>query len=211
VDASLEDVDAFLFVLAADERIGAGDRFVAERVFGAGPPVVVALNKVDRLAPARIAEQIEGAAALGDFHALHPVSARSGEGLGPLQRDLVELLPEGPRYFDEGALTDLPLEARLAELVREQALALTRDEVPHAVEVEIEEVEEALVRANLYVETDSQKRILVGKGGGMVREIGTRARPELERLLGRPIFLELVVKVRPHWRRDESVLERLGI
>jgi GTPase len=211
VDSSLEDVDAFLFVVAADERIGAGDRFVAERVFAEGPPVVVALNKVDRLTPARIAEQIEAAAALGDFHALHPVSARRGEGLEPLRRDLVELLPEGPRYFGDGAVTDLPLGARLAELVREQALELTRDEVPHAVEVKVEEIEEGLVRAHLYVETESQKGILVGKGGSMVREIGTRARPELERVLGRPVFLELVVKVRPHWRRDESVLERLGI
>jgi GTP-binding protein Era len=211
VDGSLEDVDAFLFVLAADERIGAGDRFVAERVFGAGPPVVVALNKVDRLSPAGIAEQIETAAAFGDFHALHPVSALRSEGIGPLRADLVALLPEGPRYFGEGEETDLPLEARLAELIREQALALTREEVPHAIEVEVEEIEEGRVSARLFVETESQKGILVGKGGGMVKEIGSRARPEIERLLGRKVFLELVVKVRPHWRRDESVLERLGI
>jgi GTP-binding protein Era len=211
VDSSLEEVDAYLFVLAANERIGAGDRFVAARVFSAGPPVVVALNKVDRLKPARIAEQIEAAAGLGDFHALHPVSAKRSEGLAPLEHDLVALLPEGPRYFDEDTVTDLPLESRLAELVREQALALTRDEVPHAIEVEVDEVEEALVRAHLYVETESQKGILVGKGGSMIREIGSRARPELERVLGRPVFLDLVVKVRPHWRRDENVLERLGI
>jgi GTPase len=211
VDGSLEDVDAFLFVLAADERIGAGDRFVAERVFGAGPPVVVALNKVDRLTPAGIAEQIETAAAFGDFHALHPVSALRSEGIGPLRADLVALLPEGPHYFGEGEETDLPLEARLAELIREQALALTREEVPHAIEVEVEEIEEGRVSARLFVETESQKGILVGKGGGMVKEIGSRARPEIERLLGRKVFLELVVKVRPHWRRDESVLERLGI
>jgi GTPase len=211
VDGSLEDVDAFLFVLAADERIGAGDRFVAERVFGAGPPVVVALNKVDRLTPAGIAEQIETAAAFGDFHALHPVSALRSEGIGPLRADLVALLPEGPHYFGEEEETDLPLEARLAELIREQALALTREEVPHAIEVEVEEIEEGRVSARLFVETESQKGILVGKGGGMVKEIGSRARPEIERLLGRKVFLELVVKVRPHWRRDESVLERLGI
>jgi GTPase len=211
VDGSLEDVDAFLFVLAADERIGAGDRFVAERVFGAGPPVVVALNKVDRLTPAGIAEQIETAAAFGDFHALHPVSALRSEGIGPLRADLVALLPVGPRYFGEGEETDLPLEARLAELIREQALDLTREEVPHAIEVEVEEIEEGRVSARLFVETESQKGILVGKGGGMVKEIGSRARPEIERLLGRKVFLELVVKVRPHWRRDESVLERLGI
>jgi GTP-binding protein Era len=211
VDGSLEDVDAFLFVLAADECIGAGDRFVAERVYGAGPPVVAALNKVDRLSPARIAEQIEAAAALGDFQSLHPVSALRGEGIEALRGDLVALLSEGPRYFGAGEETDLPLQARIAELIREQALALTREEVPHAIEVEVEEIEDGRVHARLFVETESQKGILVGKGGGMVKEIGSRARPEIERLLGRKVFLELVVKVRPHWRRDESVLERLGI
>jgi GTP-binding protein Era len=211
VDSSLADVDGFVFVLAADERIGAGDRFIAERVFGAGPPVIVVLNKVDRLTPARIAAQIEAAAALGDFHALHPVSALRAEGLEPLEHDLAALLPDGPRYFEQDAVTDLPLEARLAELVREQALALTRDEVPHAIEVEVDEVEEGRVRAHLVVETESQKGILVGKGGSMIKSIGSRARPEIENLLGRTVFLELVVKVRPHWRRDENVLERLGI
>jgi GTPase len=211
VNTSLDDVDAFLFVLAATERIGAGDRFVAARVFAAGPQVVVALNKVDRLKPTRIAEQIEAAAALGDFHALHPVSALRGEGLEPLVEDLAGLLPAGPVYFGEGAVTDLPLEARLGEVIREQALALTREEVPHAIEVEIDEIENDRVRAILYVETESQKGILVGKGGSMVKAIGSRARPELERLLGRKLFLELVVRVRPHWRRDVNVLERLGI
>jgi GTP-binding protein Era len=211
VDSSLEDVDGFLFVLAADERIGAGDRFVAERVFAAGPPVVVALNKVDRLKPHRIAEQIQAAAALGDFQSLHPVSALRGEGLEALEHDLTGLLPEGPRYYEEGEQTGLTIEARLAELVREQALALTRDEVPHAIEVEVDEIEEGHVSARLYVETESQKGILVGKGGGMIKAIGSGARPEIERVLGRNVFLELVVKVRPHWRRDENVLQRLGI
>jgi GTPase len=211
VDESVADVDAFLLVLSADERIGPGDRFVAERIFSTGEPVVIALNKVDRVDPARIAQQIEAAAGLGDFHALHPVSALRGEGLGPLFEDLAGLLPEGPQYFGEGEDTDLPLEARLAEIIREQALALTRDEVPHAIEVEIEEIEDGRVRARLFVETASQKGILVGKGGSMVKAIGSRARPELERLLGRKVFLELVVKVRPHWRRDENVLQQLGI
>ena len=211
VETSLADVDGFLFVLPADERIGAGDRFVAERVFGAGRPVVIALNKVDRVKPARIAAQIEAAAALGDFHALHPVSALRADGIGALRQDLVALLPAGPAYFQDDAVTDLPLEARLAELIREQALALTREEVPHAIEVEIHEREEGRVRAILFVETQSQKGILVGKSGQMVKAIGSGARPELERLLGRSIFLELVVKVRPHWRRDDNALERLGI
>jgi GTPase len=211
VDHALEEVDAFLFVLAADERIGAGDRFVAERVYAAGPPVLVALNKVDRLRPAQIGETISQAAELGDFQALHPISALRGEGLDALRADLAALLPEGPAYFGAGETTDLPIEARVAELVREQALVLTREEVPHAISVEVDEIEDGRVRALVYVETASQKGIVVGKGASMIRAIGTQARPEVERLLGRKVFLELVVKVRPRWRRDESVLERLGI
>jgi GTP-binding protein Era len=211
VDAALDGVDGFLFVLAADERIGAGDRFIAERIYGAGPPLVVALNKVDRLEPAAIAAQIEQAAALGDFHSLHPVSALRAEGIQPLQHDLVALLGEGPLYFERGQVTDLPLETRVAELVREQALARTREEVPHAVTVEVDEIEEGRVRALVYVETESQKAIVVGKGGDMIKAIGSAARPEIELLLGRKVFLELQVKVRPKWRRDERVLERLGI
>jgi GTP-binding protein Era len=213
VDESLADVDAFLVVLAADERIGAGDRFIAERVFAAGPPVVIALNKVDRVSSARIAEQIVEAAALGDFHALHPISALTGDGLGPLRDELAALLPEGPRYFQAGERTDLPLAVQIAELVREKALELTREEVPHAISVEIDEldVKKGRVRALVWVETESQKRIVVGKGGSMIKEIGTRARPEVEFLLGRKAYLDLGVKVRPSWRRDESWLERLGI
>ncbi|HYY74830.1 MAG TPA: GTPase Era [Gaiellaceae bacterium] len=211
VDGALEDVDGFLFVLAADERLGPGDRFVAERVFAAGPPVVIALNKVDRLRPDRIAERIPEVAALGDFHALHPVSALRSEGIDALRVDLAALLPEGPAYFAPGETTDLPLEVRIAEVVREKALALTREEVPHAISVEVDEIEEGRVGALVYVETSSQKGIVVGKGGSMIRSIGTQARPEVELLLGRKVFLELQVKVRPRWRRDESVLERLGI
>jgi len=213
VNEALADVDGFLFVLAADEAIGAGDRFIAERVYAAGPPVVVAVNKVDRVDPARIAGQIVTAAALGDFHALHPVSGLTGDGLEPLRADLAALLPEGPRYFEEGQRTDLPLEARIAEVVREKALQLTREEVPHAISVDVDELDAKAgrVSAQVWVETESQKGIVVGKGGGMIRAIGTRARPEVESLLGRSVFLELRVKVRPRWRRDEGALERLGI
>ena len=213
VNETLADVDAFLFVLSASERIGAGDRFIAERIFAAGPPVVIALNKVDRIAPARIAEQITEAAPLGDFHALHPVSALKADGLEPLLQDLVALLPEGPAYFDEGTRTDLPLEARIAEIVREKALALTREEVPHAITVEVDELdlEKGRIRALVWVETESQKGILIGKGGSMIKTIGIRARQEIEALLGRKVFLDLGVKVRPSWRRDVAALERLGI
>jgi GTP-binding protein Era len=211
VDDSLEDVDAILFVLAADERLGGGDRFIAERVFRGEAPVVFALNKVDRLKPDRIAVRIAEVAGLGDFHALHPVSGLTGDGVDALRAELVGLLPEGPAYFPDGDVTDLPLEARVAELVREAALALTREEVPHAVTAETEELEERRVAVTLFVETDSQKGILVGKGGRMIREIGSQARPEIERLLGRGVFLELTVKVRPRWRRDEAMLTRMGI
>jgi GTP-binding protein Era len=211
VDASFDEVDAVLLVLSARERIGAGDRFVGQRVFSLGVPVVIALNKVDRLKPGHIATQMATAAKLGDFHALHPVSAKTGDGIAELREELVSLLPEGPAYFPPEQRTNLPLELRLAELIREKALQLTREEVPHAITVEIEELGEKVVRASLLVETDSQKQILVGRGGSMIREIGTRARPELELLLGHPIFLDLHVKVRPRWRRDETLLERLGI
>jgi GTPase len=211
VDRAFEDVEAVLFVLSARERIGAGDRFIAKRVFALGVPVVIALHKVDRLKPGHIATQMTTASQLGDFHALHPVSAKTGDGIAELREELVELLPEAPAYFPLDQRTNLPLELQLAELVREKALHLTREEVPHAITVEIEELGERVVRANLLVETESQKHILVGKGGSMVREIGTLARPEFEAILGRPIFLDLQVKVRPRWRRDDALLDRLGL
>jgi GTP-binding protein Era len=211
VDAAFEEVDGVLFVLSARERIGAGDRFIAQRVFGLGVPVVIALNKVDRLKGGHIAQQMTAAARLGNFHALHPVSAKTGDGMGELREELVGLLPEGPLYFPADQRTDLSVETQIAELVREKALQLTRDEVPHAISVEVEELGDKFVRALILVETDSQKQILVGKAGAMVKDIGIRARPEVEALLGHPVFLELMVKVRPHWRRNEAALERLGL
>ena len=211
VEASFEDVDAILFVLSARERIGAGDRFIASHVYSLGVPVVIALNKVDRLKPGHIAEQMNTAARLGDFHALHPVSAKTGDGVAALRDELDALLPEGPLYFPREQRTDLPVEAQIGELIREKALWLTREEIPHAISVDVDEVEEKTVRAFLLVETESQKQIVVGKGGSVVREIGTRARPEIEALLGHQVFLELVVKVRPRWRRDEATLDRLGV
>ena len=211
VDAAFEDVEGVLFVLSARERIGAGDRFIARRVFELGVPVVIALNKIDRLKPGHVATQMDTASRPGDFHALHPVSAVTGDGVPALRDELVSLLPEGPLYFSQEQRTDLPVEVQIAELVREQALRLTKDEVPHAITVEVEEVEEKVVRANVLVETESQKQIVIGRGGAMIREIGKRARPAVELLVGHPVYLELRVKVRPRWRRDETLLERLGI
>ena len=211
VDRAFEDVDAVLFVLSTRERIGAGDRFIAQRVFSLGVPVVIGLNKVDRLKPGHVATQMDTASKLGDFHALHPVSAKTGDGIAELRDELVELLPEGPAYFPPEQRSDLSQEEEIGELIREKALALTREEVPHAISVEVEEVDEKVVRASLYVETDSQKQIVVGRGGSVVKEIGVRARPEIEHLVGHPVFLELKVKVKSKWRRDEGLLERLGI
>ena len=211
VDAAFEDVDGVVLVLSARERIGAGDRFIAQRVFALGVPVVIALNKVDRLKGGHIAQQMTAAARLGNFHALHPVSAKTGDGIAELREELVGLLPEGPLYFPQEQRTDLSVEMQIAELIREKALWLTRDEVPHAISVEIEEFADKVLRAHVLVETDSQKQIVVGKGGSVIKEIGTKARPEIEHLLGHPIYLELMVKVRPHWRRNEATLERLGL
>jgi GTP-binding protein Era len=211
VDNAFEGIEGVLFVLSARERIGAGDRFIAKRIFELEVPVVIALNKVDRLKPGHIASQMAAASRLGDFHALHPISGKTGDGIPQLKEELVGLLPEGPLYFPNDERTSLPLQLQLSELVREKALQLTREEVPHAVSVEIEELTDTLVRANVLVETDSQKQIVVGKGGSVIKEIGIRARPEIEALLGHPVFLELQVKVRPHWRRNDTILERLGI
>jgi len=211
VDSSFDDIDVVLLVLSARDRIGAGDRYVARRVFALGIPVIIALNKIDNLKLGHVASQMKTAATLGDFHALHPVSAVTKDGVGELRGDLVHLLPEGPLYFPLDQSTDLTIENRVAEVIREKALHLTRDEVPHAITVVVEEIGDKVVQAFLLVETESQKGILVGKKGAMVREIGSRARPEVERLVGHPVFLELIVRVRSKWRRDPKMIERLGM
>jgi GTPase len=234
VDASFEEIEAVLFVLSARDRIGAGDRFIASKVFALGVHVIIALNKVDNLKPAHIAEQMAGAAKLAagpkalaagarfradhpdadwvdNFRALHPVSAKTGDGVAALRDELVALLPEGPQYFPREQRSDLSVEMQIAELIREKALWLTKEEVPHAISVEVESIEEKAVTAAILVETESQKLIVVGKGGAMIKDIGTRARPEIEALLGHSVFLELRVKVRPKWRRDAATLERLGL
>ena len=211
VDSSFEDLDGVLLVVDCRAHIGAGDRFIAARVFALDVPVVIAVNKVDRLKPGHIATQMQAAARLGPFLALHPVSAKTGDGIGELREELVGLLPEGPQYYPDGQRTDLTVSEQIAELIREQALALTKEEVPHSILAEVVEITDKVVRASVVVETQSQKTILVGKGGSMVRKIGMQARPAIEQLLGQKIYLDLQVKVRPRWRRDETMLERLGL
>jgi GTPase len=215
VDRSLVDCDAALYVLSAAEPIGAGDRFIAERLRASRLPVITVVNKIDRVDSGALADVIARAAPLVDFQSLHPVSARSGDGVQALRDDLPGLLTEGPRYFPEGMATDQTDEELAAELIREAALLRLRQEVPHALAVEIQEIEPArrgvVVRAALLVETESQKAIVVGRGGGMVRDIGSAARSALGRLWGTDVHLDLTVRVRKRWRDDESVLSRLGL
>jgi GTP-binding protein Era len=216
VERELEEADAALLVLNGEQGVGPGDRFLARTLAGASVPVVAVVNKIDRLDRARTAAALQAASDLEVADEIFPVSARRGTGMGPLLSHLVTLLPEGPFYYPPGERTDLSEEVRLAELVREQVLLRTRQEVPHAVEVAVEEIEQredglTVVRAALWTETESQKGILIGAGGRTVRAIGTAARQEIERLLGVRVHLDLSVRVRRHWRTDDSLLDRLGI
>jgi GTP-binding protein Era len=217
VEQEVADSDAALLVVDGEQGVGPGDRFLAHLLKPAGIPVVVAVNKVDRLDRAGAAAALTAAAdELGLADDVFPVSARRGTGVAALADHLAQLVPEGPFLFPPGERTDLPEDVRLAELVREQVLRRTFQEVPHAVAVELEEVDRSreglvVVRARVLVETASQKGILIGRGGKMIRAIGTAARRELERELGARVHLDLRVDVRRRWRTDDALLDRLGI
>jgi GTP-binding protein Era len=206
-----------LFVINGEEGVGPGDRWIAELLGKLDVPKVVAVNKVDRLSKARTAEVLLEAASLGVGDEIFPVAAKTGAGVGPLLTALHGLLAPGPFFFPPEAPTDQPLEVLLAELVREEVLKRTFQEVPHAVEVVVEELDLgarddlAVVVARIWVEADSQKGILIGKGGKMIKTVGTAARRALERELGTQVHLELQVDVRRRWRADERALDRLGI
>jgi GTPase len=215
VELELAESDAALLVLDGEQGVGPGDRFLAHLLSGASLPVVIAVNKVDRLDRAATVAVLTTAASLEVGDDVFPVSARRGTGVRALAEHLASLMPEGPFLFPPDERTDLPEQVRLAELVREQVLRRTRQEVPHSVEVQIEDVEPGdgltKIRALIWVETDSQKGILIGAGGRMVKAIGTAARKELERRLGERVHLELNVRVRRRWRADDALLDRLGI
>jgi len=216
VQSQLEGSDASLLILNGEQGVGPGDRFIAQRLAGAGLPVVIVVNKIDRLRPPAIAAALSDAAELGVADDVFPISARKGTGVEPLVAHLAALMPEGPFLFDPSELSDQSRELMVAELVREAVIRRTFHELPHAVEVMIEEIDLerpdlAHVRALIWAETDSQKGILVGAGGRMIKAIGIAARRELEREIGRRVHLDLSVRVRRHWRADESLLDRLGI
>ena len=216
VERELGEADAVLFMLNGEQEIGHGDRFIANAIVRAGIPAVTVLNKVDRLKPHEIAVALTAVAELEVAGEVYPASAATGLHVPEIVDELVALMPEAPFMYPAEQRTDLPENVRLAELIREQALLRTREEVPHAVEVEIDEVEpkddgSVMVRALLWTETESQKGILIGAGGQMVKAIGAAARVQLEAELGGTVHLDLSVRVRRGWRGDEGLLDRLGI
>ena len=216
---SLSESDVILWLLDANQAtdgLGSGDRYVARLVSSSGTPAVAGINKVDLLTDSSQAFPIiKEIAGLGDWRETFLLSATDGLNVKPLMQSVLELLPQGPRYFPEGYVTDYPESFVLAEYIREKALNVLRDEVPHAVAVEIDEVERkenvTVIYAVLHVERATQRMIVLGKGGKTIKRIGTEARRDVERLLGTRIYLDLKVKVSPGWRGDTRFLEQLGL
>jgi GTP-binding protein Era len=212
----LGDVDAVVFVLDASVRIGAGDAYIARVLAEIGTPVVCVVTKADKVLPPALLAQIEAARRLGSFTDVLTTSSTRGSGFGDLVTALVDLLPAGPRYYPVGSLSDQPQALAASELIREKLLELLSEEVPHSVAVVVDEIEPgndpavAVVSASIYVERDSQKGIVIGKHGALLKEAGVRARPEIEALLGTRVFLDLRVRVEPGWPRHEGKLERFG-
>jgi GTP-binding protein Era len=215
VEQEVEGADASLLILNAQQGVGPGDRFIARRLASAGRPAAIAVNKVDRLARGPLLEMLAQAAALDLDGEVFPISARTGEGLGELIAHLAALLPEGPFMFDAGTSSDQSSEQLVAELIREAAIRRTFQELPHAIEVIVEEIEPhgdvLRVRALIWVESESQKGIVIGARGAMIKAIGTAARKQLERALDSRVHLDLSVRVRRDWRADDGLLDRLGI
>ncbi len=216
---SLSGSDIVLFLLDAPqaaEGIGTGDRYVASLVANSGSPAMACLNKVDLLdKPTQALPAVQAVSELGDWLEVFQISASEGTNLDALMDAVVQRLPPGPKYFPEGTVTDYPESLILAEYIREKALNVLREEVPHAVMVEVDEVERkenvTVVYAIIHVERSTQRMIVLGKGGKTIKKIGTEARLDVERLLGTRIYLDLKVKVSPGWRSDKKFLERLGL
>jgi GTP-binding protein Era len=218
VERELADSDLALLLVNGEEGVGPGDRFIARALVGTSAelPTICAVNKVDRLGPNELVPVLAEAAELDGVDEVFPISARTGEGLDELVARLGELVPEGPFLYPPEDHSDQSSELLLAELIREQVLNRTRDEIPHSVEVAVRDVstrEDGLVTvaAEIWAETESQKGILIGRGGAKVEEIGSAARASLEAELGAKVHLDLRVRVRTRWRRDEGLLNRLGI
>lgn len=216
---SLREADVVLLLFDAMEvrgELGTGDRYIAGLVADSGTPAIACVNKVDLLRDQEaVLPVIEAVSGIGSYEEIFALSALKGLNVEPLTEAVVGLLQEGPRYFPEGAITDFPESFILAEYVREKALNALREEVPHAIVVEIDEVERkenvTVVYAIIHVERPSQRMIVLGKNGSIIKQIGTQARRDVEKLLGTRIYLDLKVKVTPGWRNDPRFLERLGL
>lgn len=212
---TLNEVDLILFMVEAISDPGPGDRFVARKLAEVKTPYLVILNKIDLMDRSLLAKRIEAYRELGGEEVI-PISAARAENLDQLVNSIIERLPEGPQYYPGDMLTDKMEQFVITELIREKILHLTREEVPHSVAVEIEEFKEReeqetiYIRATIYIERDSQKGILIGKGGRMLKKIGLQAREDIENLLGTKIYLDLWVKVKKNWREREEVLKMLG-
>ncbi len=216
VRQELDGCDAALMVLNGEQGVGPGDRFIAQALAGTGAAVTIAVNKADRLTRAQMITVLEQAVELEVSEDVFPISARTGSGVQALSEHLTAAMPQGPFMFEDGASSDQPLAVLLAELIREAVIKRTFQELPHAVEVIVEEIEFprdglARVRALIWVESESQKGILVGARGRMIKAIGVAARREVERELGAQVHVDLSVRVRRDWRGDEGLLDRLGI
>jgi GTPase len=213
VAQALDGVDLVALIVDAAEEFGGGDRRALERIQQVRAPALLLLNKIDRIAKERLLPRIDLYRREHDFAEIIPLSALTGDGLDRLLSAILARLPEGPPYFPPEQFTDVPERFLAGEIVREKAIHATREELPHALAVLVDSFEETprlvRIRATLYVERDGQKGIVIGKGGERLKQIGTQARLELERILGTKVFLELFVKVQPDWRRNPAIVRML--
>ncbi|MBN2908533.1 GTPase Era [Polycladomyces sp. WAk] len=212
---ALEEVDLVLFLVDASEGLGPGDRYIIEHLKGIKTPVFLVINKIDQVHPDDLLPLIDQYRQLHDFAEFVPISALQGNNTSTLVRLIFERLPEGPAYYPADQVTDHPERFIVGELIREKVLFLTREEIPHSVAVIVEEMKQrdngaVYVRATIYTERDSQKGILIGKRGSMLKEVGRLAREEIERLFGSKVFLDLWVKVKKDWRNEEFLLRQFG-
>ncbi len=216
VRETFSEVDTIVFIIDGTKAIGRGDLFIALELAELDTPVIAVLNKMDRLTPEQVEAQVAVVEKMGAYRDIIPVSAKTGENVHAVIEGIVETLPEGPKYYPEDVFTDQPAAFIVAELIREKVLRLTREEVPHSVAVVVESIESREdqeltdIDAVIYVERESQKGIIIGKGGRMLKEIGTRARAEIEPLLGEKVFLRLQVAVEKDWAKRPEMIKRLG-
>ena len=215
-EGTLKEVDAIFFVIDATEKFGGGEKYILERLSATDKPVILIINKIDLLDREKILPIIAEYSARKNFAAVVPISAANGDNINELLNEAKKFLPEGPKYYPADMVTDQPERLIVAEIIREKILHVTEDEVPHSVAVDIEEIKPrknsaTYIRAVIYVERDSQKGILIGKGGELLKNIGKNARPEIEMLLGKKIFLDLWVKVKRGWRNSDGAIQSLGL